>query len=209
MNKLAYYLLLGGSFLPLLLVISVYNAAGWNWKAKPIIPLVSGMAILALAFVANLWLTTTSAELKQFIDNPPTSATKEALSVFAATAQSDDGLAKLIELVTIPLAVSLIAAALFGKADLEFEATKKRYQRNCERLSQLESELDAAAQRFEASLEAGVRGQSLLTEWHALRARRNEMIFARNELLEEFQPLIDASIVDPPLRKSASHRITP
>lgn len=115
MDPLILLLFISGATLPLVLLLSIYNAAGWRWKAHPYVPLLLGITTLAIAFAAHLWLTSTAVDIKEFVDHAPKTLKKEQLQVFAATLRTNESLAKLVELFTIPLAVSVIVATRICK----------------------------------------------------------------------------------------------
>ncbi len=198
MNSLMYSLTFCGAVLPLLIILSLYNWVGWNWKTKPVIPLLSGLAILIAAYAAHIYLSNNVANTLKFLDRPPIPLSTDQIHVFTATAQGNQNLAKLLELLTIPLAVSLIAAALFAKADIDLGKKLERYRGHCQELAGFEEKIEVAEQDLIRVLHEGERGKPLLEKTNALRDLRHHARWLREEILDEFRPLIEAAVVPRP-----------
>ncbi|MFZ6774966.1 hypothetical protein ACO0LB_19870 [Undibacterium sp. SXout7W] len=191
MDSLTLSIFLMGAAPTLLAIIFIYNAAVWNWKTKPLIPLSLGLATLILGFAADLYLATKPAEIKQMLDSPKLVLSAEQIKLFKSNVDANDGLAKLLEFVTIPLAVSLIAAAVFAKADSQFIRRLEQYKKACEKLFNLETELTKAEKEFEQRIINGDRGKDFLDHLERLQKFRLHVIFARSDLRREFKDILE------------------
>ncbi|AMP12300.1 hypothetical protein CPter291_0004 [Collimonas pratensis] len=156
--------------------------------------------MLVVAFVGQSYSASEFINTKKLLDKPGITLSQDAVYVLTAIGRANEFLAKLIELVTIPLAVSLIAAALIAKADINFQARIKRYRKNCEKLADLEAKVEIAEQEFERCLDANARGKILLDAREKLSYLRTQVREHRWQIFDEFQPLIDADFVESPNR---------
>ncbi|MFJ2988187.1 hypothetical protein ACIPF8_09995 [Collimonas sp. NPDC087041] len=200
MDSLTLTLIIAYSILPIFVIISIYNAVSWNWKTKPIRPLLIGLVMLVVAFVGQSYSASEFVNTKIILDKPGITLPQDAVHVLTAVGRANEFLTKLIELVTIPLAVSLIAAALIAKADINFQARIKRYQKKCEKLADLEAKVEIAEQEFERCLDVKARGKILLDAREKLSYLRTQAREHRWKIFDEFQPLIDTDFVEPPNR---------
>lgn len=202
MTTLTLSLVGAGAILPLMVVIWIYQTASWRWRLKPHKIFCLGLILLSAAFVAQIYLSAYSLDTKKFLEHPSPLIPTDTLSVFLAIADSNEILAKLIELVTIPVAVSLIVAALFAKADLSFHEKVKKYEQDCANLYKLKKDIE------EKIKEIGQNNEEDIEENLDLKEKRRDLQYLKDEAFdlqlnieEEFKAFIDAKMVLPLRRK--------
>ena len=117
-------------------------------------------------------------------------------------AESNELLAKLIELVIIPIAVSLIVAALFAKADLSFQEKVRKYELKCETLSRLEKDVERVKRDIEQGYASGEEQSSLKAKEENVLTRNYKILELEMNIEEEFESLIEANLIRPIKRNS-------
>lgn len=183
-----------GFVVAILVLWLIYLKANWEWKANPAAPLIIGVLLLFTAFGADVWLSTTSADIKAFVDQPPANVTKEAIEVFLATAQSGDLIVKLIELFVIPLSVAIIATALLAKVDLDAEKLTARYQAALDRVRRLEEEKRTASEQFEKGLRDRQFDDAFWTAKRKLNTITDQLLEENEDLREVFRRFAESGL---------------
>ncbi|PRC90889.1 hypothetical protein [Solimicrobium silvestre] len=188
MDSFYFYLILSGAIGPLVIILITYNFAGWNWKKKPWIPFVLGLIFLSITFATNYFFSSTSEELNSTLKN----ITSPSVYLFLQlNAKADNVIARMYELINIPLGVSLIAAALIYKADLEFDRRLKQYNRGLEDISKSEDTLTVDIKLFEERLNNGDRGADFLEAYQRIKESRLHIKMLRRMLQRKFDDFIE------------------
>lgn len=198
MNSLSLSIFLTGTFVPLLVIGLIWNSTGWNWKVRPIVPLWLGLFVLFAAFAADLYLYSGTVKIRKYLQHPPIEAITQSLSMLVDASDANDQLAKVLELMTIPLGVALVASALTSKSDLEFKRRISQYNGRIEFWRERRYRLDQLEEEFEESLAAGERGQALLDKWTRLKAGRSGVAELEATLRQQFGSLITEEFVEAP-----------
>ncbi|MFZ6720531.1 hypothetical protein [Undibacterium sp. Ji49W] len=187
-----------GAGIPILAVSLIYNSASWKWKIKPLKPMMIGLLLMSVAFAAHMYLSYLSTEIKKSLTQHPDAFKPAAAQMLTDSSNAHESLAKLIELVTIPLAVSLIAAALIIKADVEFTREIRNYAKAKNKILVLEDELSVREENFEERVKNGERGIDFLKEWDEIKRLRHHIRFEYKYLYEDHGELLEANAVDEP-----------
>ena len=198
MNHFTFSIFSIGAMLLLMPLVAIWQADKKHWKAKPIKPLRIGLVLLILAFSYEIFLSWQVGELKKFVDHPPANASPTSLEIFRSNIESSELLSKLTELVTIPLAVSLIVAALLVKSDLEFENEKKRFKDYRETVGIFERDLSEAVDNLQTLLNGNARGEPLLSAAKLVRARLDRLLYTKMKSESEFDILLESNLVEIP-----------
>lgn len=187
-------------------ILCVYNFAGWHWKARPWIPLILGTGLLLGGFALDVVLSNNISKIRDHseISSNPTQVDAPLVHrTLSEIANGQERQIKLLELVTIPLAVALISTALFARADREFSAKVTAYSKRCKELLHLERDLGSIEAQLVNELTTGLRGRELLNRWENLRATRNRLLDRRMDVLDDFENLIESELVPPPEKSSS------
>jgi len=174
---------------------TVYQYAGISWKTKPWIPLIAGLVILVGAYFVTLTLNGQAKDALSTSELALKQGDVRAGEVLKALAEADEHQSKLLELVTIPLALSLIATALFSNADRAFQAKINEYEERRSEIERREFEIDEEDDAFEKDLDNGIRGKDLLDRHKTIRRKRLDLFNERDELWDDYSELIEARLV--------------
>lgn len=187
MDRLTFVLFGIEALIPLFVVLVIYQSARWDWKARPYIPLLLGILLLAGGFGFYIWLTSEAEDAKAILAQGANILNPDELQFLRSNMRAKELAAKLGELFTIPVAVSLIVAGLLSKTDKEFNRMLKRYEAHRILITSLQEQHKALSAEFELSLDRNVRGPALMDQWNKLKALREDMTFERLEFRERFR----------------------
>lgn len=202
MSSLTLKLLFLWSLLPIAVILTVYRVIGWKWRLRPGRLLSLGIGLLAISFAMYLYLDVEIAAKKLTLQDStltlPPNFKEFTLSLIA----SSEKLQKLYEFLSIPIAVSLIGAALLAKADASLQDEVARFQDRSERLRSQEAQLSTSVLELLAMIDTGARGQPLLDKANRVRELRGAYTDSHLDLLDDFEHLFSASVVKRPRKWS-------
>lgn len=201
MDSLAANISIAALGATLILVHLIYQSASIEWKTRPWIPLVAGVVVLLLGYGQHVWITQMASEKTAAAVHMTSSGHPKEAAVLMALALADERIAKLLELVQIPIAVSLIASSLFARADHVFNAKVNEYDERYAELEEREREIEEEDDALGRDLAEGVRGQGVIDRWKQIRLKRLDLFDAREDLQDDFRGLIDARLVRGSVRK--------
>jgi len=196
MNEdLYFYLILTGSCLPFVVLLVIWNLAGWKWKMQPVAVLSIGITVLVAGLAANIYLQHQTDEIRALLANVDVQTTPEQRKGFLGVAAAHDDLSKMLELVTIPLGVALVAAALLSKADLEFNRYMASYREVARQLNERRQRLDTLEEEMGVFIDSGQRGKLLIDKWAVLKKERHALRYAERMLRKRFRLLFKEKMV--------------
>lgn len=203
MDSIAINFLVGCVLVIVVLIFSIYSFINYKWKQKPILPFVIGLVVLLGSFVWYLGLSMQSADMKYLIQKNTDNHTQigasasgqkaiptTTMAFWKSNVVAYDAQAKLIEFLLIPLAVSLIAAAFFVKADLALSERKNKYVSLNEGVNQREKQIAERESELESQLENGDRGPAIVAEYKIIRRLRIDLVLDRIELEKEYADIL-------------------
>lgn len=203
MNVIAFLIFAMGAALALAILSVVYQLVGSSWQSKPIRPLLMGLFLISFGFSWHLYLNILSADTKNSIDhfaNEPASQSlkkelahdidPDILSFSQSSVLAYDATAKLIELFIIPLGVSIVAAAIVLKADLNFGRRRKSFKAAMKELESLENELNQSESEFDLRLTNFDRGHDIVDEHKRLINFRMSVFRERQEIRKKFDDFL-------------------
>ncbi|MCX2864608.1 hypothetical protein OOZ63_22510 [Paucibacter sp. PLA-PC-4] len=180
----------------------VYGYVGVSWKTRPWIPLLAGVLLLVAAYVATLAIDGTSKQLRATAEKAATQGNLKDRETLMTFAEANDRQTKLLELVTIPLAVSLIASAFFAKADRAFQAKATEFEGRQSELEQREGALVEDEAALIRDLISGLRGQGVIDRHEGILEKRKDLNFDHWFLLDDYRDLLNARLVQRRERRS-------
>lgn len=195
MNQLPNYMGVSMLFVTLSVLLVFYQFAGIRWKTHPWIPLVVGILLLMIAYTQTLAINSLS---KQNIAKGEEMAVQGRLKdqeKLKTLATAQEYQSKLLEIVTIPLAVSIIAAALFGRVDRAYQARVVEYEDRKYALHAQETDLVEEEKTLLEDLASGVRGQGMIDRYKAILEKRFRLGDEHWYILDDFSDLIQARLV--------------
>lgn len=172
--------------------VTAYTLSGWKWKAKPWIPFVMGLGLLVGFVLLNWQLDNANSRLARNAIEP---AASQSAALFSAIVQGNLWEMKLIELIGIPLAVSLVTTALTIKVDRELIEEQRKFERRSEEISRIEHEIQNLEIEIEDALKSGLRGAELTKRWKDLRALKDQRLREKWDIQDDFETLIDSNLV--------------
>ncbi len=195
MNNLALTIAMGMAVCIALITKGIYNYCGWKWKVRPWMPLCWGFLLLSLSVWLSwhldqaIYLDQKMLEQARQVDNT------DAVAAIAATLQGQQWQLKLIELIGIPLAVSLLVTAFTLKVDKEYGITLLELEECRNELATQQQAIEFVKQEFSQALEGGLLGGGLLKRRDDLTTRQLEQLDRVWDVLDKFEPLIKSKMV--------------
>lgn len=199
MDSLAFNIFLVGAFLTLFAVYFVYSFIDHTWKQKPSRPFIIGFILLFVSFAWQVYLSTESTSMKSLIEKGAITRSqgdlaiteknampKAAVAFWKSNVVAYEAQSKWIELLIIPLAVSLIATAFFVKADLALADRVKEYKSFIGKFDQREKEIALRESGLEIKLENDERGLAITDEFKLIRQLRIQLVLDRADLRREY-----------------------
>lgn len=160
-----------------------------------------GLAILLGAVFLYWHLDSRVVAIKATIAINASTEMAQAIPLLSAIARASERQLKLLELVAIPLAVSLIAAAVLLRVDREFTSQLAEYSDARDSLADIEDEVQNKAKRLDGALAEGMRGQPLLDLHKDLIHCQAMALHRFIDLDDRFARLIRARFVPAPTKK--------
>lgn len=186
----------------------IFEQPNWKWKAKPSIPFVVGVALL-LSSVSYYWHIDDEVLAEKKI---LAAAQKKASNMaeieekrtrinklsdqYEEMIQSKERVFKLIELIVIPLAVSVIAASLLLRVDLNFASRMKQFGLRFKRLKEHENVLQEARRELIDALDATALSAIIKEKVLTIERLQRTVWEERQRFLEEFKDLIGSDLVE-------------
>lgn len=195
MNELPNYMGASLLLLTLFLLAVIYQFAGVRWKTQPWIPLAIGVLLLLSAYAVTLVI---SGNMRANIAVGEEMAKKGKIQdqqAIKTMVTMDEYQLKLLELVTIPLAVSMIAAALFARVDRVYQARVVEYEERRATLHERQQKLAEDDELLDEELKNGARGQGVIDRYRALSKRYLNSIDEHFDVLDDFSDLIRPRLV--------------
>lgn len=205
MNELPNYMGACLLILTLFFLSMIYQSAGVRWKTQPWIPLAIGVFLLLSAYAVTLVI---NGQMRANIAAGEEMAKKGRLQeqqALKTMVTIDEYQLKLLELVTIPLAVSMIAAALFARVDRVYQARVVGYEERRATLYERQQKLAEDEELLEEDLKNGARGQGVIDRYRALSKRYLDLIDEHFDLVDDFSDLIRPRIVHGVKRAGRRH----
>ncbi len=185
MDKFSLVVLLSfASTVVAVVLFSVYQLAGTQWKRRPWIPLWMGIALLVATFLLHWWLETASArqlEISKLFTQPKDAGARDILVSFSVAYMRE---AKFVELAVIPLAMALIGIALTYRIENDHADKLRKIDDMTWRLEQLEVAAEKAENAWFDAVMASEEGATLQRLERRLNAAKKDYLDAFEDLRE-------------------------
>lgn len=195
MSQLPNYMGIYMLIVTLFVLSFIYQSVGASWKTRPWIPLLAGVLILLAAYAATLAIDDQTKQTKAAAENAAKHGKLQERETFMMFTEANERQTKLLELVTIPLAVSLIASSLFARADRAFQAKVVEFEERKAELEQRERDVTDEEAGLVDDLTSGLRGQSVIDRRNAISEKRSAITFEHWKLLDDYGDLLSARLV--------------
>ena len=185
MDKFSLVVLLSfASTVVAVVLFSVYQLAGTQWKRRPWIPLWMGIALLVSTFLLHWWLETASArqlEISKLFTQPKDAGARDILVSFSVAYMRE---ARFVELAVIPLAMALIGIALTYRIENDHADKLRKIDDMTWRLEQLEVAAEKAENAWFDAVMASEEGATLQRLERRLNAAKKDYLDAFEDLRE-------------------------
>nr|CBA26739.1 hypothetical protein Csp_H40090 [Curvibacter putative symbiont of Hydra magnipapillata] len=173
---------------------TIYDYSGWKWKVRPWVPFGLGFLLLCIFVLLSWHLDQSNSVAQRALERSVERNDTNAITTIAAAIQGQQWELKLIELIGIPLAVSLLTTALSNKVDHEYGAKLLEFEKYRDELAALAEEIKGLETELIAALESGLRGKELISRWQHV-CFLNRRLILKLDRKKTFEPLINSNLV--------------
>lgn len=204
MNIQTFYIWAMGAIIPLFVVWAIFINVSHKWKQSPIRPFLLGIAVLLVGFFWQIYINGKNTDMKTLVDTISTCKTGpctipagsqttavNSLPFWKDNIQAYEMQSKFIELFLIPFAVSILATALFVKADLATSRRERGYMQRQKPHDKRDRELQKSEELLGQRLAMGERGQAIIDEYERIRNQRMVLTLDRIDLQDEYRDLFN------------------